>query len=79
MTEDEPSDCPDALVHWLATFNAIPPMTMSPEEEADWLADRREQREFELERFDDRGNQQRRSLGGTPTHSGRLDPPHVAT
>ncbi len=48
MTEDEQGDSPEAIQNWLKAFDAIPPMTLTPEEEAAWLADRKAQREFEL-------------------------------
>jgi hypothetical protein len=37
---DEQSDDPDAVAAWLAAFDAIPPLRMTADEEAAWLADR---------------------------------------
>jgi hypothetical protein len=41
---DEQSDVPEAIVRWLAMFDAIPPITMTAQEEAAWKADRTAQK-----------------------------------
>lgn len=38
---DEQSNNPAAIAAWLAEFNSIPPLQMTPKEEAAWQADRR--------------------------------------
>lgn len=37
---NEPSDDPRAVAAWIAAFDAIPPLQMTPEEEAAWRAAR---------------------------------------
>ena len=49
MTEDEQSDDPDAIKRWMAELEALPGITMKPEEEAEMLAWRRREKEFNLE------------------------------
>ncbi|MBI2807686.1 MAG: hypothetical protein HYX68_22120 [Planctomycetes bacterium] len=49
MTEQEQSDDPEAIEAWIAELNALPPLTMTPEEEADLVAWRNKVREFNLE------------------------------
>ena len=41
-------DDPVAIAAWIAAFEAIPPVQMTPSEEADWQAARRAQRSLEL-------------------------------
>ena len=47
MTEEEQGDSPEAIERWLAEFRSIPPLSMTPEEEAEWIADRKAQRDFD--------------------------------
>ena len=49
MTEEEQSDDPDAIERWIAELEALPGITMTPEEEAEMLAWRRKEKEFNLE------------------------------
>jgi hypothetical protein len=49
MTEDEQSDDPEALKRWSAELDALPGITMKPEEEAEMLAWRKKEKEFNLE------------------------------
>jgi hypothetical protein len=49
MTEDEQSDAPDAIQRWIAELGALPGITMEPEEEAEMLAWRKNEKEFNLE------------------------------
>ena len=49
MTEDEQSDDPDAIERWIAELEALPGITMTPEEEAEMLAWRKKEKEFNLE------------------------------
>jgi hypothetical protein len=49
MTEDEQSDDPAAIKHWIAELNALPGITMSPEEEAEMHAWRKKEKDFNLE------------------------------
>ena len=49
MTEDEQSDDPDAIERWIAELEVLPGITMTPEEEADMLAWRKKEKDFNLE------------------------------
>jgi hypothetical protein len=49
MTEGEQSDDPDAINRWIAELEALPGITMNPEEEAEMLAWRRKEKELNLE------------------------------
>jgi hypothetical protein len=40
MSEEEQGDDPESIGRWIAEFDAIPPMQMTPEEEAEWQAAR---------------------------------------
>jgi hypothetical protein len=47
LADDEIPDSPEEIVRWIAEFNAIPPLQMTDEEEAAWIADRKAQRDFD--------------------------------
>jgi len=49
MTEDEQSDDPAAISRWIVELEALPGLTMTPEEEAEMLAWRQKEKEFNLE------------------------------
>jgi hypothetical protein len=49
MTEEEQGDDPEAIAQWIAEFNAIPPLTMSAEDEAALDAWRRQLKDFNVE------------------------------
>jgi len=49
MTEDEQSDDPAAIKRWIAELEALPGITMKPEEEAEMHAWRKKEKEFNLE------------------------------
>ncbi len=53
-TGDEQADDPESLARWLAAFDAIPPLKMTPEEEAEWQAARQAQKASELAHFEER-------------------------
>jgi len=59
--ESEAND-PAAIARWIAEFDAIPTFEMTPEEEAEWQAARRAQREFELQTFEHRAQKIQESL-----------------
>lgn len=48
---------PEAIARWIAEFEAIPPLELSPEEEAAWNQARQKQRERELARWEDNARQ----------------------
>jgi hypothetical protein len=60
MSEVEQGDDPEAVARWIAEFDAIPPLQMTPEEEAEWQAARRAQKEFEMAQFKERAEKLRR-------------------
>jgi hypothetical protein len=49
---DEQNDDPESVAKWIAEFNSIPPLQMSPQEEADWQAARAAQRAYEMTLID---------------------------
>jgi hypothetical protein len=60
MSEGEQEDDPESVARWLAEFDAIPPLQMTPEEEAEWQAARRAQKEFETAPFNEQTEKLRR-------------------
>jgi hypothetical protein len=60
MSEDEEADDPESIARWIAAFDAIPPLNMTPEEEAEWQAARKAQKEFEKAAFYERADKLRR-------------------
>jgi hypothetical protein len=52
--DDNESTDPEAIARWVAAFEAIPPLDMTEEEEAEWQAARRVQREFEMRTLNQR-------------------------
>jgi hypothetical protein len=48
MTEEEQGDDPDSIRRWIEEFDAIPPLLMTPEEEADLVAWRAKAKAFNL-------------------------------
>ena len=59
MTEEEQGDDPESIARWITEFDAIPPLQMSPDEEAAWLAARNTQKQFEKSRFEERAEKLR--------------------
>lgn len=49
MTEVEQSDDPAAIQRWIAELEALPGITMKPEEEAEMHAWRKKEKEFNLD------------------------------
>ncbi|MSR56756.1 MAG: hypothetical protein EXS05_03675 [Planctomycetaceae bacterium] len=49
MTEEQQADDPESIALWLAEFNAIPPLCMTPDEEAEMLIWRRAVKEFNID------------------------------
>jgi hypothetical protein len=48
MTEEEQGDDPESIQHWIDELRAIPPLPMTPEEEADLRKWRQKVKEFNL-------------------------------
>jgi len=53
-TGDEQAGDPESIARWIAAFDAIPPLEMTREEEAEWRAAREAQKAFEIARFEER-------------------------
>jgi hypothetical protein len=51
-TGDEQADDAESVARWLAAFDAIPPLQMTPAEEAAWRADRDARRAADATRID---------------------------
>lgn len=49
MTEEEQADDAEAIQRWIAELQAIPPLPMTAEQEAEMLAWRQNAKEFNLE------------------------------
>jgi hypothetical protein len=49
MTEEEQGDDPESIARWVADFDALPPLVLSPAEEADLAAWRQKMKEFNVE------------------------------
>lgn len=49
---DEQSDDPAAVARWVAAFDAIPAVQMTPDEEAAWHAAREAQKHIDAAAFD---------------------------
>ena len=49
MTEEEQGDDPESIARWIAEFDAIPPLQMTPEEGADMNAWRAKVKAFNIE------------------------------
>jgi hypothetical protein len=54
---DEQADDRESIARWIAAFDAIPPLEMTPDEEAEWRAAREAQKAFEIAKFEDHGRQ----------------------
>ncbi len=54
MSEEEQGDDPKSIARWIAEFDAIPPLQMTPQEEAEWRAARHDQKELEKAKFNER-------------------------
>jgi hypothetical protein len=54
LAEEEQGDDPESIARWIAAFDAIPPLAMTPEEEADWRAAREANKAYEIATFDER-------------------------
>ncbi len=54
LAEDEQGDNPESIARWIAAFDAIPPLEMTPEEEVAWRAAREANKAYEMATFDER-------------------------
>jgi hypothetical protein len=57
--DDNQADDPESIARWIAEFDAIPPLEMTAEEEAEWQAARKAQRDFEKSTFNERADKLR--------------------
>jgi len=51
LSEEEQGDDPESIARWIADFDAIPPLEMTPKEEAEWQAAQHAQKELEKATF----------------------------
>ena len=58
--DDNQADDPESIARWIAEVDAIPPLEMTAEEEAEWQAAREAQRELERSTFNERAEKLRR-------------------
>ena len=49
MTEDEQADDPDSIARWIAACDAIPPLDMSPEDEAAMMSWQQRMKDHNIE------------------------------
>ncbi len=54
MGDDDDSDTPEAIEAWIRWYDSLEPVEFTPEERAAWDAARREQKEYELARWEER-------------------------
>ncbi len=52
-TGDEQADDPESIARWIADFDAIPPLEITPAEEAEWQAARAARKAFEIASFEE--------------------------
>jgi hypothetical protein len=57
--ESQPDDA-EAIARWIAEFEAIPPLEMTADEEADWRSAREAQRQMEIAAFPVRADELRK-------------------
>jgi hypothetical protein len=60
IRESDWRDTPEVVAEWLTWYDSLEPLEMTPEEEADWLAARRQRKECEKATFDEQAEQLRR-------------------
>jgi len=61
ITEEEQGDDAESIARWIAAFEAIPPLAMSPDEESAWQGARTARKEFEVAEFERRAEALRRA------------------
>ena len=57
--DDNQADDPESIARWIAAVDAIPPLEMTAEEEAEWQAARKAQRDLEKSTFNERADKLR--------------------
>ena len=55
--DDLLGDDPESIQRWLAEFDSIPPLQMTPEEEARWNADREVIKQYSIKKMNERADQ----------------------
>jgi hypothetical protein len=58
--DDNQADDPESIARWIAAVDAIPPLEMTAEEEAEWKAARKAQGDLEKATFNARADELRR-------------------
>jgi hypothetical protein len=61
--DDDRDDDAESIARWIAEFDAIPPLEMTPQEEADWQAARQAQHQLERTTSAGRNERLQRKLG----------------
>jgi hypothetical protein len=59
-TEDEQGDDPESIAEWLAWYDTVQPLILTPEDEARWAAARQAQKEYELSKWDEHSEKLRK-------------------
>ena len=54
MREEDWADTPQAIADWIAWYDSLEPLEMTPEEEAEWHAALQAQKEFDKSTFEER-------------------------
>lgn len=57
--DDIQADDPESIARWIAEFDAIPPLDMTAEEEAEWQTARKAQKDYEKATFNERADKLR--------------------
>ena len=60
MSDEEQADDAESIGRWIAEFDAIPPMQMTPQEEAEWQAARQAQKQLQKAKFNERADKLKR-------------------
>jgi hypothetical protein len=54
MREEDWQDTPEAIADWIRWYDSLEPLILTPEEQAEWDAVRKAQKEFEKSKFEER-------------------------
>ena len=53
IREEDWPDTPEGIAEWLRWYDSLEPLVMTPEEEAEWQAARKAQKEYEIAHFEE--------------------------
>ncbi len=54
MREEDWDDSPEGIAAWIRWYDSLEPLILTPEEQAEWDAARKAQKEFEKDKFEER-------------------------